>query len=243
MRWTPELDDMLLRCRAHGVSYKVIADRVGRLVGEPVGAVACQDRAKALRDTGRMPPADSKRWSPAMDAKLRQMVERGLPYSLVAKEVSSVSDRPISRNAAIGRAKRLGLCIAMVSPEVKRERVRRTASRQAAARKAAASRRLKEFARASMQSRIAAAEEKMPKAALPEPGGDLPPLVASLTDLEPHHCRWAIGDRGPYQFCGREKLAGTSWCIAHARRVFSAPVSTVAKVSVETAGKPVRKVA
>lgn len=243
MRWTPELDQIILRCRKHRVGYDVIALRIRAFSGETVAIPVIRDRARRLRKQGVMPPADSKRWSPAMDAKLRQMVELGLPYSLVEKEVSAVSDRPISRNAAIGRAKRLGLCIAMVSPEVKRERVRRTASRQAAARKAAAARRLQEFARTSMRERIASAEAKMPKAALPEPASDLPPLVASLTELEPHHCRWVVGDRGPYQFCGREKLAGTSWCITHARRVFSAPASTVAKVSVETAGKPVRKVA
>lgn len=243
MRWTPELDQIILRCRKHRVGYDVIALRIRAVSGEIVAIPVIRDRARRLREQGAMPMATAGKWSAEMDAKLRDLVALGLPYSQVSTAISREFGKPVSRCACIGRAKRIGLSVAMVSPEIRRERVRKMANRQAAARKAASTRRLQVFARERLSDRIEAAMAAMPADERPRLADDLPPLVASLTDLEPHHCRWAIGDRGPYQFCGREKLAGTSWCITHARRVFSAPASTVAKVSVETAGKPVRKVA
>lgn len=41
--------------------------------------------------------------------------------------------------------------------------------------------------------------------------------VRSILDLEPHHCRWPIGEptRG---FCGHRKAPGTSYCEAHLAR-------------------------
>lgn len=42
-----------------------------------------------------------------------------------------------------------------------------------------------------------------------------------LADLEPHHCRWPVGDPvhdKDFGFCGRQKTAGQSYCEFHARR-------------------------
>lgn len=46
----------------------------------------------------------------------------------------------------------------------------------------------------------------------------------SLAQLEPHDCRFPFGD-GPFEFCGRKKVVGLSYCADHARdcHVHSAP--------------------
>lgn len=65
------------------------------------------------------------------------------------------------------------------------------------------------------------------KAAKPPAGRfALPPQQAAdiarvqLLDLEPHHCRWPVGE--PTQgFCGCSNLPGSPYCEAHAARAFT----------------------
>jgi len=42
--------------------------------------------------------------------------------------------------------------------------------------------------------------------------------VASLLELEPHHCRWPIGERPSIAFCGERRVDGSSYCAIHAAR-------------------------
>lgn len=44
-----------------------------------------------------------------------------------------------------------------------------------------------------------------------------PPGVAHIGDLEPHHCRWVVGDY--LGWCGAPRVPGLSWCPEHAARV------------------------
>lgn len=55
----------------------------------------------------------------------------------------------------------------------------------------------------------------------PEPRPELRPLVASLLDPQPHHCRWPIGDQA-FAFCGRQKIEGRPYCEHHHQRSVSA---------------------
>jgi hypothetical protein len=43
---------------------------------------------------------------------------------------------------------------------------------------------------------------------------EISPLNISLVDLEPHHCRYPLGD-GPFLFCGLNKTDGSSYCETH----------------------------
>lgn len=44
----------------------------------------------------------------------------------------------------------------------------------------------------------------------------------TIDDLEPHHCRWPIGDpRSPdFHFCGKGKVQGLPYCEHHVRRAY-----------------------
>jgi len=48
------------------------------------------------------------------------------------------------------------------------------------------------------------------------------PRVA-LVDLEPHHCRWPVNDPrdADFGFCGQQKVAGTPYCMHHAKRALN----------------------
>jgi|GraSoiStandDraft_42_1057292.scaffolds.fasta_scaffold566347_1 hypothetical protein len=46
------------------------------------------------------------------------------------------------------------------------------------------------------------------------------PLLVPLVELAPNGCRYPYGDSGAYRFCGRPRLAGFSYCEAHARLCF-----------------------
>lgn len=47
----------------------------------------------------------------------------------------------------------------------------------------------------------------------------------TIETLEDHHCRWPIGDpqEADFHFCGASKVAGLSYCAAHAVRVYQSP--------------------
>jgi|SRR5687767_15168124 len=45
----------------------------------------------------------------------------------------------------------------------------------------------------------------------------------SLLDLQPHHCRWPIGEVGAadFHFCGDHRVEGRPYCSAHCRLAFT----------------------
>lgn len=57
----------------------------------------------------------------------------------------------------------------------------------------------------------------------PTPKDELTPLVPSLLQLEPNHCKFPIGDH----YCGRERKDKKPYCEAHLARVFIAPYKPV----------------
>lgn len=50
-----------------------------------------------------------------------------------------------------------------------------------------------------------------------EPAAAGTALNISLMDLEPHHCRYPLGEAGAVTFCGCHKMFGFSYCEAHVR--------------------------
>lgn len=48
----------------------------------------------------------------------------------------------------------------------------------------------------------------------------------ALLELENHHCRYPLGDRSPFQFCGAQKVPGSSYCDHHDQLCWVKPVRT-----------------
>ncbi len=146
-------------------------------------------------------------WDDDKVAQLRKLWADGLSASQIAAQLDGVT-----RNAVIGKVIRLGLAArAPRGPD--RKAARRAQQRQPR----------KSFVSDVWAKFGGSGPEGMPVGDDP---ADHPDLVA-LVDLEPHQCKWPIGDpkHGRFGFCGHERETGLPYCAAHARRAYKAPES------------------
>lgn len=132
-----------------------------------------------------------------------------ISFSKAAAEINARFSTSYSRNAAIGKASRLGL----VTPAPKRDPQDIAATRRARQNRSNA--RNMERRR---EAGIPAAAPRAPRAPRPiEPALRcvvVEPLHVSLLELE-DHCRWPYGDNPPFTFCGHPQFGSSSYCGAH----------------------------
>lgn len=193
-RYYPQ-HDQLIRDLLPTHSHAKIAERLGWATELSV--------RKRVRRLG-LCRAHSTVWTPEKDAELVRMRGEGTPFSVVAQALD------VTRNASIGRARRLGLKADprfVVDYRPKRGRVlNQTQKINKARRKAKAG---------------------VPKFK-PEPIPELP-LTAyfrgvSLLDLDKNQCRYPQGDAPDILFCGQPTEEGASWC-KQCRRIVYQPVA------------------
>ena len=130
-------------------------------------------------------------WTPEHDDALRACVAGGLTYNRTAAEINHRFQTNYSRNAAIGRAGRLGV----TQPY--------TPKRQKAVRPKPKPRRL------TLANPPQPSFEQIQFSCT-----EIVPRNLALTDLLPGDCRYPYGD-GPFLFCGNPKLEGSSYCGPH----------------------------
>lgn len=141
-------------------------------------------------------------WTEEMDAKLRSMV--GVSSF---RQIAAILD--VSRNAAIGRADRIGL--SNKKPKLTPEQIFvRDAERELC--------RLRTNERRNQRRRERRANgtfapipfvRRVTNAPRPEP------LNLSLMDLEANQCRWADSADAPFLFCGATRDGHPSYCPHH----------------------------
>ena len=146
-------------------------------------------------------------WAPEHSDALRGFLSRGMSYRQVAKALNARFGTGFSRNAVVGRAKRLGLKI--------------TQGRKVALRPPRPDRRLEPAPKALAKA------EPPAVAPAPAPGPIKPvklrcvgikPRLLAFDDLEPGDCRYPYGgekEGEPYAFCGHPRLANSSYCRPH----------------------------
>jgi len=145
-------------------------------------------------------------WTPAHCEALREYHAKGMSYSEIASALNAKFGTDYSRNAAIGRGRRMGLA----GPDQPKEphRVPQKTSTPPPPR----SRRLRD----------AEPVQPMPVLACVEPVKlrcvGIKPRLLSLVDLERGDCRYPYGgDREgeAIAFCGHPTREGSSYCTAH----------------------------
>jgi GcrA cell cycle regulator len=154
------------------------------------------------------------KWTDEHKAILRQLwVEEGLAASVIAARLSYEIGRTVTRNAVIGVAHRAGLALGGV------ERVRRMSANKG---NGIRRKKRKLTPAAPKRSPLAQllAEPWVPRA---EPVIPEHERVKSVRDLEDHHCRAPLGEGPAFQFCGRQRVPGVSYCADHAV-IFHNPV-------------------
>jgi GcrA cell cycle regulator len=164
-------------------------------------------------------------WTEEHSKALQEFLESGMSYSRIADAINARFKTAYSRNAALGRAKRMGLA----GPDRPEDRPKLTLSAEAP--------RLHK-----LRERFASESRRpMPIFESVEPVKlrcvEIDPRHLSLLDLEPNDCRYPYGgdeEGEAITFCGHPRRQSTSYCAAHfclTRGSDTAPERTAATVS------------
>ena len=150
-------------------------------------------------------------WTEALVAELRSLVGQDVPYAAIARQLG------VSRNAAIGKAKRLKISLPDAAATATRPAMA-CAEQEVAAVDARRCRPRRSVARPPTVPARAFRCEPIPPAISSDP------LNLRMDQLQFFHCRYITNDdvREP-TYCGRLAVEGTSWCAFHLARV-RAPV-------------------
>ncbi len=159
-------------------------------------------------------------WTDERTERLKALWAEGLSGSQIAAKLGGTT-----RNAVIGRAFRLNLAKRKAPHAIQAANNRRAAAQKRIA-KAAKPRppRLPKMVnpKSGVLRSGTAAEHAKAAADFSRIQAEIAARqdvarVASIIDLEPHHCRWPIGEptRG---YCGDQKIPGASYCECHLAR-------------------------
>lgn len=156
-------------------------------------------------------------WSDDRIAKLKKLFEGGLPFSEIAAQIGGVS-----RNAVIGKARRLGLVrdeekgpLSAVPLKRTAAPVRTTPFRPQVATQAPPPK------KPARDNPALAPDFEVELDPEPLPYDDIVPMSqrVSLLGLSEANCHWPVGDpESPaFFFCGGKSLTGLPYCAFHSR--------------------------
>ena len=178
-----------------------------------------RDTAGILEDYNDQKKHPRREWTEERIAELKQGVFEGLSASVIATRIG------VTRNAVIGKVHRLGLQLSRHQSTVERKMRHRAAIRQKV--QPALIKKMQEgrmraghiFTGAHVGESTAYERARMERAAIAANTAPNEALMIPLLDLEPHHCRWPIGDPGKpgFGFCGCERAPVGSYCETHAQ--------------------------
>jgi hypothetical protein len=147
-------------------------------------------------------------WTEDRIGTLKRMFADGEAFSVIGNELG------ISRNAAIGKARRLGLPARGqgVNPIVRKNRSPKNRRPTTLAGREAARARPK-------PAPVVALSPPPPAPILVAP----PPRNLTVMELELDDCRWPITDHPPHLFCGNLRAPALRYCPFHARLAHARP--------------------
>ena len=162
-------------------------------------------------------------WTEEMEKLAAKRWREGLSASDVAREVSELAGRTLSRSAVIAKLARMGVD----RRGVERGGVPASGKIKAAQLKSEHMRRLppKRSGKAGKRGHgpLRAQGKRTDGACGGDAGGESKSGI-TLMDLEPHHCRWpSDGPEGETVFCGAAKVAGRPYCADHCARAKGKP--------------------
>jgi GcrA cell cycle regulator len=147
-------------------------------------------------------------WEEAHSVALREYLDKGMPFSEIARALNQRFGTAYSRNAAIGRARRMGLSVP-VQPH--------SASVMSGPKKPDA-RRIRELRTRKLAHVPPKTSTVERAAALQLRCVAITPRHLALVDLEANDCRYPYGgdaDGDPITFCGHPRHEGASYCLSH----------------------------
>jgi len=149
-------------------------------------------------------------WTAEHSHALREYITRGISFAQAAAEINARFGTAYTRNAALGRGKRMGLIV----PARHEDRlVPAKALRQGKARERRGSKPPRPDQQPEIVQVVAAVPVKLRCVGIS-------PRLILLAELEPCDCRYPYGgdkDGEPIVFCGHPRRAGSSYCTPHFR--------------------------
>lgn len=136
-------------------------------------------------------------WTEAIIATVRKGWESGMSGGAIAALIHSTHGVVVSRNAVLGKVSRLRLSC------------RKTASRKSYPKRD----------RPTANHRVVFAPPMLDVVPVP-PDDAVTAKSVHISDLEPHHCRWVMGEPRQTMFCGCEQVPGLPYCAGHAQRAY-----------------------
>jgi GcrA cell cycle regulator len=163
-------------------------------------------------------------WEEAHSAALRECLKKGMTFSEAARALNERFGTAYSRNAALGRARRMGLS----SPERADRRARVRPPKPPKQPKPAAARlhKLRERARSGSPAKVDVRERA---AALQLRCVAIIPRHLALVELGAGDCRYPYGgdaESEPITFCGHPRRDGSSYCVLHFHLTSAPEVAT-----------------
>jgi GcrA cell cycle regulator len=162
----------------------------------------------------------STNWTPAHCAALRENFAKGLSYKQIAAALNATFKTAYTRNAVLGRAKRMGLSEFDRAEFQRKPWPKRSpkAPRPSLAKSSLAKSSLGQ----SRQRRLPEVWWPVPKFKRTETAKlrcvEIDPRHLSLIDLKPSDCRYPYGgdeEGEAITFCGHPRREGSSYCDAH----------------------------
>jgi GcrA cell cycle regulator len=141
-------------------------------------------------------------WTPEIDARLRELHSQALVFRQIAAILNADFGLSLTRNACIGRGRRIGLGVRTVSPPRQRPRKPRAQKPK----------------KVTVQTR--AISPRLHRA---------PPIVpGALTMLQLNNttCHWPSGTSAPYTYCGKPVHGGKPFCLEHCKMGYQKPEKT-----------------
>ena len=146
-------------------------------------------------------------WAPEHSDALREHLAKGMPFSEIAKAINSKFNTTYSRNAALGRARRMGLA--------GEERSTSPSGDKSPALQGIGEPRSNELRMPALRRPAPVFEKVKPKKLRCV---KIEPRHLSLTDLEHGDCRYPYGgdeEGEAITFCGHPRRVGSSYCTQH----------------------------
>jgi GcrA cell cycle regulator len=165
-------------------------------------------------------------WEPEHSQALREHLARGLSYARIARAINAAFGTAYTRNAAIGRAQRMGISSLNPSGASRHSKWPRK-PRLLGVRKPRKPRAAKPLLSRPVRKRAAALHLRCV---------GIVPRHLSVVELETGDCRYPYGGDAEGEaitFCGHPQRAGSSYCVSHfhlTRGVGSASERSAVKV-------------
>jgi GcrA cell cycle regulator len=176
-------------------------------------------------------------WTQARVRHLRRLWSEGASATWIARELGG----GISRNAVLGKIRRLDVAAARPHPRRSRRFVRlrnRTASHAIPDHLRASKPGNREWPFPAWMINAQRWADHAPYVDNPGIDADIPPAQRrSLLDLDRHTCRWPVGDPGnrDFFFCGAPPLVGKPYCAEHCARAYARSAAVPGSADVSSA--------